>query len=43
MRILRAAREATKDVIFDTKQEPFIRCELFDYGVFVRLRYFVTA
>jgi small-conductance mechanosensitive channel len=37
--MLDAAREATADIIEATGQEPFIRCEFFDAGVLVRLRY----
>jgi small-conductance mechanosensitive channel len=36
---LRAAREATKDTIADTKQEPYIRCEFIDAGMYMRVRY----
>ena len=37
--MLDAARQATAEIIEQTKQEPFIRCEFFDAGVLVRLRY----
>lgn len=37
--LIRAAREITKDVIEKTGEEPFIRAELFDAGVLMRLRY----
>jgi small-conductance mechanosensitive channel len=40
---LKAAREVTNDVIADTGQQPFIRCEFFDAGMCVRLRYQVEA
>ena len=34
-----AAREASKDIIAETKFEPSIRCEFFESGVLLRLRY----
>ena len=37
--MLDAARAATADIIKETGQEPFIRCEFFDAGILVRLRY----
>jgi len=37
--MLEAAREVTADIIKETGREPFIRCEFFDAGVLVRLRY----
>ena len=37
--MLEAAREVTSDIIKQTGQEPFTRCEFFDAGVLVRLRY----
>ena len=37
--MLDAAREVTADIIQQSGQEPFIRCEFFDAGVLVRLRY----
>ncbi len=36
---LEAARLVTKDTIAETKQEPYIRCEFIDAGVFMRIRY----
>jgi len=41
--LLRAAREVTQDIIESTGQEPYIRCEMWDYGVIVRLRYMTRA
>ncbi len=37
--LLNAAREVTKDVIAVTGEEPYIRADLYDYGVYMRLRY----
>lgn len=37
--LVSAAQEVTADVIQETKEEPFIRAELFDAGVMMRLRY----
>lgn len=37
--MLDAARAVTADTVKSTGQEPFIRCEFFDAGVVVRLRY----
>ncbi len=41
--LVEAATSITSDIIQDTGQEPFIRCELFDAGVLVRLRYQTIA
>jgi small-conductance mechanosensitive channel len=41
--LLEAAGEVTKDTIAETKQEPFCRYELTDWGVRIRLRYQATA
>lgn len=37
--LLDAAREVTKDIIEKTGSEPYIRSDLYDYGVYMRLRY----
>lgn len=37
--LLRAAREVTADVIQETGVGPYIRADLYDYGVYLRLRY----
>ena len=37
--LVSAAQVVTADVIQETKEEPFIRAELFDAGVMMRLRY----
>jgi small-conductance mechanosensitive channel len=40
---LDAARSVTEDIIKDTGQEPFIRAELMDWGLRIRLRYQTLA
>ncbi len=37
--LISAAKKVTKDVIEKTNEQPFIRAELFDAGVLMRLRY----
>jgi len=37
--LLDAASEVTEEIVSATQQQPFIRCEFFDAGVLVRLRY----
>lgn len=37
--LLEAARAVTKDVIEATGEEPYIRADNYDYGVYLRLRY----
>jgi len=41
--LIDAAREATSDIITETKQEPYMRSETYDYGVMMRLRYMTLA
>jgi len=41
--LLNAAREVTGDIINETKQEPYIRADFYDYGVWLRLRYTTLA
>ena len=41
--LLNAAREVTADIIKETKQEPYIRADFYDYGVWLRLRYTALA
>jgi small-conductance mechanosensitive channel len=41
--LIDAAREATSDIIGVTKQEPYMRSEMYDYGVMMRLRYMTPA
>jgi len=36
---LDAARVATPDIIAETKQQPYIRCEFIDAGMYMRIRY----
>lgn len=37
--LLNAARQVTKEIIEKTGSEPYIRSDLYDYGVYMRLRY----
>lgn len=37
--LLRAAWEVTGDIIQATHTEPYVRCDWYDYGVYLRLRY----
>jgi len=41
--LLEAAREVTGDIIRETGQEPYIRSDFYDYGVYMRLRYMTLA
>jgi small-conductance mechanosensitive channel len=41
--LLNAAREVTGDIIEQTGQEPYIRAEMYDYGVYMYLRYVSMA
>ena len=41
--LLDAAREVTKEIIAETGKEPYIRSDIYDYGVFMRLRYMTYA
>jgi small-conductance mechanosensitive channel len=41
--LLNAAKEVTGDIIKETKQEPYIRADFYDYGVWLRLRYMTLA
>ena len=38
-----AAREVTADIIRNTGQEPYVRADNYDYGVYMRLRYITLA
>lgn len=40
---LEAARSVTREIIEETGQEPFIRAELMDWGLRIRLRYQTLA
>ena len=41
--LLDAARETTGEIIKETGQEPYIRADMYDYGVYLRLRYITAA
>ncbi|UCH36354.1 MAG: mechanosensitive ion channel [Armatimonadota bacterium] len=41
--LLSVAREVTGDIIRETGQEPYIRSDFYDYGVYMRLRYMTLA
>ena len=41
--MLDAAREVTADIIEETGQEPYIRSDIWDYGILMRLRYMTKA
>lgn len=41
--MLKAAREVTYDIIEESGMEPYIRSDLYDYGVYMRLRYMTLA
>jgi len=41
--LLDAANEVTGDIIEQTGQKPYIRSDLYDYGVYLRLRYTTMA
>ena len=41
--LTRAAIEVTGDIIQQTGQQPYIRADLYDYGVYVRLRFTTSA
>ncbi|MEM2851431.1 MAG: mechanosensitive ion channel family protein [Candidatus Bathyarchaeia archaeon] len=41
--LLNAAREVTSDIIKETGMEPYIRSDMYDYGVYLRLRYMTLA
>jgi small-conductance mechanosensitive channel len=41
--LMDAAREVTGDIIQQTGQQPYIRADMYDYGVYLRLRYTTLA
>lgn len=41
--LLDAARAVTEKIIAETGQEPYIRSDFYDYGVYMRLRYMTLA
>jgi hypothetical protein len=41
--LLAAAREVTREIIDQTDQEPYVRSDMYDYGVYMRLRFMTRA
>jgi small-conductance mechanosensitive channel len=41
--LIDAAREATADIIAQTGQEPYVRADMYDYGIYMRLRFMTQA
>jgi small-conductance mechanosensitive channel len=41
--MVNAAEEVTRDVIAKTGKRPYVRSDVYDYGVYMRLRYMVTS
>jgi small-conductance mechanosensitive channel len=41
--LLTAAQEATHEIIAQTGQQPYVRSDLYDYGVYMRLRFMTKA
>jgi small-conductance mechanosensitive channel len=41
--LLDAAREVTSEIIEQTGQQPYIRADMYDYGIYLRLRYMTAA
>jgi len=41
--LLEAAREVTESIMKETGEEPYIRSDMYDYGVYMRLRYMTLA
>jgi small-conductance mechanosensitive channel len=41
--LLKVAREVTSDIIKETGKEPYVRSDIYDYGVYLRLRYMTRA
>jgi len=41
--LLAAASEVTSDIIKETSQNPYVRSDMYDYGVYLRLRYMTPA
>jgi len=41
--LLAAAHEATQDIILQTGQEPYVRADMYDYGIYMRLRFMTKA
>jgi small conductance mechanosensitive channel len=41
--LIDAAREVTREIIAQTGQEPYVRSDMYDYGVYMRLRFMTRA
>lgn len=41
--LIGAAKEITKDIIDKTGNEPYVRADVYDYGIYMRLRYTTIA
>jgi small-conductance mechanosensitive channel len=41
--LLNAARQVTDEIIVQTGHQPYVRSDLYDYGVYMRLRYMTKA
>lgn len=41
--LLVAAREVTREIIEQTGQEPYVRADMYDYGIYMRLRFMTKA
>jgi small-conductance mechanosensitive channel len=41
--LINSAREATSDIITTSDQKPYIRSEMYDYGIMMRIRYMAPA
>jgi len=41
--LLTAAREVTDEIMVQTGHQPYVRSDLYDYGVYMRLRYMTKA
>jgi len=41
--LLTAAREVTQAIIAQTHQEPYVRADMYDYGIYMRLRFMTQA
>ena len=41
--LLNAARYVTQDIVAQTGQEPYVRADVYDYGIYMRLRFMTKA
>jgi len=41
--LIKVAKEVTKEIVEKTGQEPYVRSDFYDYGVYMRLRYMTLA